>query len=837
MKPFNPPKSKLGLNALAFAFIAATLTACGDKAMQSPEEAATPEANAEKPGAIASLELANPSDFPRLDEAVYLSFYELGLEAGFAAPVAVWNQADQIPVQAIDKDADGRKDGILFTVDVAVDETLKLRIAKADAAVSPVAKRTQAEISHKVGGEWVEREYRGGSFQRVSSLDVPQEHTDHSYFIRYEGPGIESDLVGYRVYLDWRNGFDIFGKKTREPVLQGVGQDGFDSYHEPADWGMDILKVGSAVGVGGYGYWDGEKTIRVSDVQDWQVDIAENGDIYSAFKIQYKDWKPTETLQTDLTAVLSIHAGSRLVEVNAKTSEELDNLVAGIVNHEGTDLIVGNMDITGHAYTYIGTYGAQSLDGANLGMAVIAKRKAIDEVTKDEHNQVAVLKPAGNEVQYYFVAAWANEVETEHGPITTRAEFEAYLKQEAEKLTKPLRQRLTTAASEAATEQPLTADVALDWSKRLADSELERKTLDYRFGGYDHIRKRPSYFEYTTGMVLQAYDELNQVAPEARYADAVQTVMGSFVNEDGSINGYVQEKYNIDSIRAGTMLLRMYERNADPAYKKAVDTLFEQLEHHPRTSQGAFWHKKRYPYQVWLDGVYMGIPFLAHYEQLMHEEPDVEEVLAEFKVVNQILKDPETGLFYHAWDEKREQVWADKETGLSAYHWGRGMGWLAMALVDVLDFIPEENTEERRYLLDMIAEIAPVIETFQDAQTGTWWQIMDKPGARGNYRESTASTMFTYFFAKALNQGYLPKDQYLATAKKAYQGLLDEFVQVHADGTISITDMCQVAGLGYGRDGSYEYYMSEPIYDDDPKGTAPFITSGVEMYKLLKSES
>ncbi|MCK7598953.1 glycoside hydrolase family 88 protein [Microbulbifer sp. CAU 1566] len=837
MKLFEPSNRTPSLSVLAFALTAATLTACGEKAAVESAQSPEPAAQAEKPGAIASLELANPSDFPRLDEAVYLSYYELGLKAGFASPIAVWNQAEQIPVQAIDKDADGEKDGILFTVDVAVDETLKLRIAKADAEYAQHTKRTQAEISHKVGGEWKEREYLGGSFQNVSSLEVPKEHTDHSWYIRYEGPGIESDLVGYRVYLDWRNGFDIFGKQTLEPVLQNVGQDGFDSYHESADWGMDILKVGSAVGVGGYGYWDGEKVIRVSDVQDWQADITENGDLYSSFKIQYKGWKPTEDLQTDLTAVLSMHAGSRLVEVNAKTSEELDNLIAGIVDHEGTELIVGDMDITGHAYTYIGTYGAQSLDGANLGMAVLAKRKAIKETTKDEHNQVAILKPAGNEVQYYFVAAWANEVASEHGPITSKAQFETYLQQEAEKLTMPLRQRLTTAASVAETEQPLTAEVALAWSKRLADSELERKTLEYAYGGYDHIRKRPSYFEYTTGMVMQAYDELNQVSPDARYADAVQQVMGSFVADDGSINGYVQDKYNIDSVRAGTMLLRMYERNHDENYKKAVDHLYEQLEHHPRTEAGAFWHKKIYPHQVWLDGVYMGIPFLAQYEQLMHDKPNVEEVLAEFKLVNQILKDPQTGLFYHAWDEKRQQVWADKETGLSGYHWARGMGWLAMALVDVLDYIPQENTEERQYLLKMITEIAPVIEKYQDPATGTWWQIIDKPGERGNYLESSASTMFTYFFAKALNEGYLPKGKYLGTAKKAYKGLLDEFVQVHADGTISITDMCQVAGLGFGRDGSYEYYMSEPIYDDDPKGTAPFITSGVEMYKLLKSES
>ncbi|MFC6981092.1 DUF4861 family protein [Microbulbifer taiwanensis] len=365
------------LTALALAGSAALLTGCGDGSEQVAAKNSDAVTERAVSGALARLELSNPSDFPRLDEAVYLSYYELGLQPEFSAPIAVWNHEEQLPVQAIDKDADGSKDGILFTVDVAVDEVLVLRIEQTDAAATNAIKRTQAEISHKVGGEWVEREYQGGSFRNVSTLDVPAEHTDHSYFIRYEGPGVESDLVGYRVYLDWRNGFDIFGKKVREPVLQGVGQDGFDSYHEAADWGMDILKVGSSLGVGGYGYWDGEQTRRVSDVKDWQVDISDNGDLYSAFKIQYRGWQPVEGRQTDLTAVLSMHAGSRLVEVNAKTSEELDNLVAGIVDHAGTDLIVGDMDITGHAYTYIGTYGAQSLDGANLGLGLLVKRKAI----------------------------------------------------------------------------------------------------------------------------------------------------------------------------------------------------------------------------------------------------------------------------------------------------------------------------------------------------------------------------------------------------------------------------------------------------------------------------
>jgi len=815
---------------------AITLAACGEA--KKPATTSDQKASAEQPAAqaerIARLQLANPSAFPRLDESVYLSFRELGLAEDYAKPLAVKGEAF-LPVQRVDRDADGSADGIVFLVDMQVDEKLDLEILPASGEQPATQKRTQAEISHKTGGHWVDREYQGGQFQNVNQLDVPAEHTDHSWFIRYEGPGIESDLVGYRVYLDWRNGFDIFGKKVREPVLQKVGQDGFDSYHELSDWGMDVLKVGNALGAGGYGYWDGEKVVRVSDVQDWSVKIVDNGDLYSSFTIDYKGWKPAEGKQADLSANLAMHAGSRLVEVSGQTSESVGALVAGLVKHPGTQLMVGDLDVPGGAWTYIGTWGEQSLDGSGLGMGLLVQKKTIKEVTEDEHNQVVVFKePATHDFNYYFTAAWAQEGESRHGPITSAAQFETYLAQEAEKLTMPLRKRLTTALSEAQTQQPLSADVALQWSARLADSELERSAYHLAFGGIDLHRKRPAYFEYTTGLLMQAYDDLNQVRPESRYGSAVEKVMGSFVNEDGSINGYVQSKYNIDSINAGKMLLRMYERNGEDSYKTALATLREQLEHHPRTTAGAFWHKKIYPSQVWLDGVYMGIPFLAHYEQLSGHG-DFDEVLAEFKVVREKLRDPQTGLYYHAWDEAKAQDWADKESGLSPNFWSRGMGWMAMALVDVLDYIPAENAEQRQYLIDMINELAPVLEKYQDGKTGTWWQVADKPGARGNYLEATASSMFTYFFAKAINNGYLP-DSYAPLAKKSYQGLLDEFMQVHADGSVSLTNNCEVAGLGFGRDGSYRYYMSEPVIDDDLKGVGPFIMAGVEMYKLLDKQ-
>lgn len=259
-----------------------------------------------------------------------------------------------------------------------------------------------------------------------------------------------------------------------------------------------------------------------------------------------------------------------------------------------------------------------------------------------------------------------------------------------------------------------------------------------------------------------------------------------------------------------------------------------QLKTHPKTSEGAFWHKKKYDSQLWLDGVYMGMPFLARYSVMFEKGASLDEVVKEFELTRKYLRDAKTGLYYHAWDEKKQQDWADPQTGLSPHFWGRGMGWLAMAVVDVLEIIPEENTELRTPLLAMANEMARDLKRYQDPETGTWWQIMDKPGATGNYRESSASAMFSYFYSKAINNGYLSAD-YADTARKAYEGLIREFVTVNADGSISMTNQCYVAGLGFGRDGSYQYYMSEPVYQNDPKGTGPFILAGIEAYKLIKS--
>lgn len=808
--------------------LSSVLLACGQP--QPPKASNQMDANQTKITQVATIEVSNPSEFARTQQPLFFSYHDLGLTAVQAQNLVVRVNNSLVPSQHIDRNGDGDTDTLLVSLDLAATQRVKLNIAADATAFTqqnwPV--KTQAEISHKVGGEWQEAKYVGGTFQNVQTLTPPAQYTDHSEWIRYEGPGIESDKVGYRIYLDWRNGFDIFGKKTADMVLQQIGQDGYQSYHAMADWGMDILKVGRSLGAGGYGYWDGQQVQLVSQLAQHTATVTNNGPLYSALQITYQDWQiagKTLTLQADL----SMTAASRLVNTRLTLSDELDNLAIGFVKHPDTTLIQGNIDITGHAWTYIASWGKQSLSSpeSNLGMAVIFKRNALQQVTADENSQVAVLRPAGKALEYYFLAAWDGEKDG----IQTQADFVAYLEQQAEALTLTPRMRFDTAATASALAEPLTAERALYWAEQLAASEMIRQTPYYVYGGWDYERSRPATFEYTTGLLLQAYDDLLQLRPNPAWQQVISEVVNSFVTADGDIHTYDIKKYNIDSLNTGNMLLRDYLRNPTEPARKALALLRQQITEHPRTAGGAFWHKKIYPHQLWLDGVYMGMPFYAFYTTEFENGAGLPEVLKEFKLTRQILRDPKTGLYFHAWDESKQMNWADKETGLSPHFWSRGQGWLSMALVDVLDYIPAEQTELRQPLLEMITELADALQRYQDA-SGTWYQILDMPEAPGNYLESSGTAMYAYFLAKAVNKGYLPPS-YKETAIKAFNGLLKEFILVHPDNTISLINTVQVAGLGFGRDGSYRYYMSEPLFRNDAKANGPFIMAAVQVATLL----
>lgn len=389
--------------------------------------------NVEQNEDASPFSVINTLDMPRKDAALHLSMEEMAAKYPSLnwSSVKFVNGEENIPFQSIDKDGDGEADGFTLIMDFAGGEEKNIQIKPlAEGENAPdFKKRTQAEISHKINGEWEGREYQGGEFKNVEFLQVPPEHTDHSWFIRYEGPGWESDLVGYRFYLDWRNATDIFGKKTTDLVLQGVGQDGFDSYHEPADWGMDVLKVGESLGLGALGTWFEGKALRVEKTDSITCQIVKNGVIESKVQTKYYGWKVGD-VSTDVTSGLSIQAGSRITRHDVSLSQPLPNLCSGIVKHENGSLFQQENGTWG----YIATWGKQSLADDHLGMAVLYNKANLIRITEDEHSHVVVLSTPDNNLTYYFLAAW----EQETNGIQTEEAFKKYLDQVLLELGTPL---------------------------------------------------------------------------------------------------------------------------------------------------------------------------------------------------------------------------------------------------------------------------------------------------------------------------------------------------------------------------------------------------------------
>lgn len=344
----------------------------------------------------------------------------------------------------------------------------------------------------------------------------------------------------------------------------------------------------------------------------------------------------------------------------------------------------------------------------------------------------------------------------------------------------------------------------------------------------------PAQWNYEQGVALKGFDLLWLETKNVMYFNYMKKMMDIFILPDGTIRTYDMLEYNIDHVTPGMILLSLYRETKDERYKKAADLLREQLTWQPRTKEGGFWHKHRYPYQMWLDGLYMGGPFYAEYSSIFNKPKDFDDVVQQFIWMEQHSRDEKTGLLYHAWDESKKQRWAHKQTGKSPEFWSRAMGWYGMALVEVLDYLPKDHPK-RNELLAILKRLAAAIKNFQDPVTGVWFQITDKAAVKGNYPEASASCMFVYAMAKGARLGYLDQGYY-AVAKKGFEGIVKNFVTTDEQKTIHLVKTCSGAGLGGTpyRDGSFEYYIKEPLRVDDLKGIGPFILASIELELLSK---
>jgi unsaturated rhamnogalacturonyl hydrolase len=335
-------------------------------------------------------------------------------------------------------------------------------------------------------------------------------------------------------------------------------------------------------------------------------------------------------------------------------------------------------------------------------------------------------------------------------------------------------------------------------------------------------------WHYEHGLLLGALEQVGVRTGQVAYQEFVQAYMEALVAPDGRIVTYRDDEFNLDQVNPGKVAMVLAARSTDPRWKACLPRLRDQLVHQPRTASGGFWHKKIYPDQMWLDGLYMQGPFLARWGKEYGSSADFEEVVAQLVLIESKARDRATGLLYHAWDESRRQLWANPETGCSPHFWGRALGWYAMALVDVLEWLPASHPGVAT-LRAILGRLADALARFQDG-SGLWFQVMDQGSRPGNYLETSASSMFAYALYKGLRLGWLSDPGTRAMADNAWAGLVNLCLKQDDAGEWNLEGICSVAGLGGTpyRDGSFQYYVSEPVVANDFKGVGPFLLAGLE---------
>lgn len=383
-----------------------------------------------------TVKISNPTGSEVKNMAIKLSEPSLLKQiSDFSGNFSVQSGGENLPFQLITENDKPVAILVLASLKAGEEKSIEILPAGKPADFRPM---TQAEISVKEGGEWVwvtkengnqQWEYKGGTWKNVKEFTVPEQHTDHSFDIRYEGPGWESDKIGYRFYLDWRNANDIFGKKVDTLVLQNVGLDGFDSYHLMSAWGVDNMKVGNSLGIGSIGYWADGKASRVEKADSRFSKIDYSGNLESKITSVYKGWETKEG-KTDLTSELSIRAGSYLTKNDLTLSVPLANLCTGIIKMDSTEVIqCANAE---SEWSYFATFGVQSLEKDHLGLVIFYKKSDLLEITSDKLNHVIVLKPNGNNLTWYFGANW----EQDQSGVKTSKEFKKFIEEQVELLNK-----------------------------------------------------------------------------------------------------------------------------------------------------------------------------------------------------------------------------------------------------------------------------------------------------------------------------------------------------------------------------------------------------------------
>lgn len=376
----------------------------------------------------------------------------------------------------------------------------------------------------------------------------------------------------------------------------------------------------------------------------------------------------------------------------------------------------------------------------------------------------------------------------------------------------------------AATEQLL--DEYIDYLMTHSDAEHPAWNLEMIRSG------KHNKWNYIDGCMITGILELYEITGEARFLDFADRFLSGFVEEDGSIRTYDPEEYSLDNVNPAKNLFTMYDLTGKEKYRKAIELVRSQLSTMPRTPEGNFWHKLIYPNQVWLDGIYMALPFYMEYEKRFDAQKDCQDICQQIANVEIRMRDPETGLYYHGYDASRKMYWADPDSGCSPNFWLRAEGWFILGLVDVLEIMKDLPMQaESVHLQHMLLDLAKALSKYQDP-SGLWYQLIALPELEGNYLETSGTALISAALLKAVRLGFLP-ESFRAVGEKAFYGIVDHRLTKNADGTPCVTGICLVAGLGgeQHRDGSVAYYLSEPVVQNDAKGVGPLLLAYTEMLR------
>lgn len=372
--------------------------------------------------------------------------------------------------------------------------------------------------------------------------------------------------------------------------------------------------------------------------------------------------------------------------------------------------------------------------------------------------------------------------------------------------------------------------------ERYIDELIEKSTLDIPAWNIEKAMEGKAVgWNYIDGCMILALLETYQATGEKKYYEFADAFIDHRVGEDGTIKGYDPEDYNIDNVNAGKTLFALYGINGKEKYRRAIELIYGQVKNQPRTAEGNFWHKKIYPNQVWLDGMYMGQPFYMEYETKFNHKKNYGDIFAQFVNVVKHMRDEKTGLYYHGYDASKKAFWCDRETGLSENFWLRALGWYSMALLDTLSKCEpgEEYRQEYENLKKVFVQLMDDMLKFQD-QSGMWYQLPALAGREPNYPETSGSAIMAYSLLKGVRLGFLP-DRYREPGIRAFNGICERYLK-EKDGSLQLGGICLVAGLGPEdnprRDGSFEYYMSEPVVENDAKGVGPLLLAYTELRRM-----